>query len=132
MRVIIAGGRDFNDYQYLCEIMDHVLRRVNKDKLVIVNGDGPGKWDNQLKKYVTEGADQLGKRYANERGYELDLYPPDWKGLGKKAGPIRNKQMAQNADALVAFNTGGNGTKSMISLAEEHGLKVRVINCLEE
>lgn len=54
--------------------------------------------------------------------------PADWKGLGKSAGYKWNEQMAQNADALVAFWDGqSRGTKHMIDLACKYGLKVRVI-----
>jgi predicted Rossmann-fold nucleotide-binding protein len=129
MRVIVAGGRDFDDYQLMCARLNHFFSQLDKKKLVIVNGDGPGLWDKIQKRYVTQGADQLAKKYANEHRIPLDMYPPDWDRYGKGAGPRRNEQMAQNADALVAFNTGGRGTANMIKLAEEYGLKIRVIDC---
>lgn len=128
MRVIVAGGRDFNDYQLMCARLDHFFQNVDKNKLVIVNGDGPGLWDKENKCYIAEGADQLAKRYARENNIKIDSYPPDWNKYGKAAGPIRNKQMAENADALVAFWDGkSRGTGGMIKLAEEHSLKIRVV-----
>lgn len=128
MRVIVAGGRDFNDYQLMCARLDHFFQNVDKNKLVIVNGDGPGLWDKENKCYIAEGADQLAKRYARENNIKIDSYPPDWNKYEKAAGPIRNKQMAENADALVAFDTGGRGTANMIKLAEEYKLNIRVID----
>lgn len=77
---------------------------------------------------MARGADLLGEKYAVERGYHVDRYPADWNGLGKRAGYIRNEQMARNADALVAFWDGqSRGTKHMIDLASRYGLKIRII-----
>lgn len=74
------------------------------------------------------GADSLGEQYAKEKGYEIRYFPADWKSLGKSAGYKRNEQMAQNADALVAFWDGqSRGAKHMIDLACKYGLDVRVI-----
>ena len=112
-RVIIAGGRDFNNYQLLQSTMDNLLCNIT-DKITVVCGQA-------------RGADTLGEQYAKERGYIVDYYPANWKLYGKRAGFLRNEQMAQNADALVAFWDGeSRGTKSMIELANQYGLKVRV------
>ena len=112
-RVIIAGGRDFNDYQLLSTTMDNLLRNIT-DEIVVVCGQA-------------RGADTLGEQYAKEHGYRVDYYPADWKQYGKRAGYLRNEQMAQNADALAAFWNGeSRGTKHMIDLAKRYGLKVRI------
>lgn len=112
-RVIIAGGRDFNDYLLLRETMDNLLQNITEE-IVVVCGQA-------------RGADTLGEQYAKERGYRVDYYPANWKRYGKRAGYLRNEQMAQNADALVAFWDGkSRGTKLMIGLAKQYGLKVRV------
>ena len=48
-------------------------------------------------------------------------------GHGRAAGPIRNKEMANNADALIAFWDGqSRGTRSMINLARKMGLQVAI------
>lgn len=114
LRVIIAGGRSFNDYERLKRVMGHLLSKTTEE-IVIVCG-------------MARGADSLGEQYAKEKGYEVRRFPADWKGLGKSAGYKRNEQMAQNADALVAFWDGqSRGTKHMIDLACKYGLKVCVI-----
>lgn len=103
-RVIIAGGRDFADYGLLSRTMDNLLSSVYDDVIVVC-----GK---------ARGADTLGEQYAKERGYLVDYYPADWERYGKSAGFIRNEQMAQRADALVAFwDCKSRGTKNMIDLA---------------
>lgn len=112
-RVIIAGGWDFDDYEYLKESMDYFLSKI-KRKIVIVCG-------------AARGADILGARYAEECGYEVRYYPADWKSNGKSAGFIRNLEMAQNADALVAFWNGqSSGTKHMIETARKYRLLIRI------
>lgn len=113
-RVIIAGSRTFSDYMLLERTMDRLLRDVSED-IVIISGRA-------------RGADTLGERYARERGYEVWEYPADWKKYGKSAGFLRNRAMARDADALVAFWDGeSRGTENMISLARRQGLRVRVL-----
>lgn len=116
-RVIIAGSRDFSDYNLLREKCDRILSdQKSNHQIVIVSG-------------TARGADRLGEQYAKERGYEVRQYPADWDAHGKSAGFIRNREMAKNADALIAFWDGqSKGTKLMIDLAKDHGLAVRVIN----
>lgn len=112
-RVIIAGGRLFNDYTYLKESMDYLLQNIN-DEIIVVCGKA-------------RGADALGERYAKERGYTVHYFPADWNRYGKAAGYIRNEEMAKSADALVAFWDGkSRGTKNMIEIAHQNKLQVRV------
>lgn len=115
-RVIIAGGRDFDDYSLLCRFADACLRNKTLQGVEIICGKA-------------RGADALGERYAKERGFDIQRFPADWDGLGKSAGFIRNEQMAANADALIAFWDGkSHGTKHMIETAKKKGLPVRVKN----
>ena len=65
-------------------------------------------------------ADTLGKRYAEEHDIPVMSFPADWNKYKKAAGYIRNQEMAQHADALVAFWDGqSRGTKNMIEIAEK-------------
>lgn len=115
-RVIIAGSRDFNNYEFLSSKMDRLLSNIIFDDIIILCGEA-------------RGADTLGKRYAIERGYDIESYPADWNKYGKSAGYIRNSEMAKNADALAAFWDGkSKGTGHMINLAKEHGLMIRIID----
>ncbi len=116
-RVIIAGTRDFSDYQLLRDKCDVILssKRQNSN-IIVVSG-------------TARGADRLGERYARERGYEIRQFPADWLNDEKKAGPIRNAKMADNADALIAFWDGqSRGTKNMIETAKRKGLVIRTID----
>lgn len=116
-RVIIAGSRDFSDYDLLKTKLDYFLSKKVADgyKIVIVSG-------------AAKGADKLGERYAKERGYYIDSYPADWDRYGKRAGYLRNVEMANAADALIAFWDGvSKGTKHMIDIAESKQLLKRVV-----
>jgi ABC-type enterochelin transport system substrate-binding protein len=116
MKVIIAGGRNFRDYNKLRESCDNIL--VNQKEVEIVSG-------------TAAGADTLGERYAQEKGYEVKKFPAQWDLYGKSAGYKRNQQMAEYADGLIAFWDGkSKGTKHMIDIANKMGLKVRVIRYL--
>ena len=112
-RVIIAGSRTFDNYELLKTKCDMIF--LGKRPTAIVCGEA-------------KGADSLGKRYAKERGIDVMSFPADWSAYGKRAGYIRNEEMAKNADALVAFWDGtSRGTQHMINLAKQYGLALRVI-----
>lgn len=114
-KVIIAGCRDFNDYELLKEKCDYFLQDEKKEDVVIISGHA-------------SGADALGERYAQERGFLLETYPADRKAHGRAAGPIRNAKMASVAHALIAFWDGkSRGTKNMIDTAGKHNLQVAVV-----
>ena len=113
IKVIIAGGREFDDYKGLCKVADYKLS--NQDDIEIVSG-------------TASGADTLGEKYAKERGYALKRMPANWTMYGKAAGYKRNEEMAIYADALIAFWDGkSKGTKHMIELATKHKLKIKVV-----
>ena len=79
VKVIVAGGRDFDNYELLRERCDYFLQ--NTKDVEIVSG-------------VARGADLLGERYARERGYTIKRFPANWDLYGRGAGPIRNAEMA--------------------------------------
>jgi len=114
MKLIIAGGREFNDYDLLKK---EALEFIGDEKVdTIISGMAPG-------------ADTLGVKFAKEFGYDLAEYPADWKAFGRRAGPIRNKIMAHKASHLLAFWNGkSTGTRHMINYGSDCGLAVKVID----
>ncbi len=114
MKIIIAGSRDFNDYSLLKEKSNFLLSKTTENIEIVSGG--------------ARGADYLGEKYASENKLKLKIFPADWIKYGRGAGFVRNKQMAEYADALIAFWDGkSSGTKMMIELAKEMNLKVKVI-----
>lgn len=113
-RVIIAGTRTFSDYELLESHVRYMLSRRSKREVEIVSGGAAG-------------ADALGERFARENGYRLRVFPADWEKYGRRAGILRNQQMVDYADALIAFHDGkSRGTAHVIAAAKEAGLRVSV------
>jgi len=126
MRVIIAGGRDFNNFEYLCY-------NVNDSLESLQYSDDPQ--DFEIISGGARGADQLGEKFAKEGGFKLKIIPADWNTFGKSAGYRRNVEMAEYASqdedysVLIAFWDGkSRGTKSMIDIANKKLDKVFVFN----
>lgn len=115
-KVIIAGSRGFSNYKLLREQCNKYLREKRKTcNIIIVSGHA-------------RGADTLGEKYAQDEGFALEIYPAQWKKLGKQAGYRRNEQMAEVADALIAFWDGeSKGTKHMIDIMNAKSLQVKVV-----
>lgn len=109
MKLIIAGSRDWTNYARVCEFLDPICHQVTE----VVSGKCP------------TGADGMGERWARENDIPVKGFPPDWKTHGKAAGPIRNRQMAEYADALILFWSGHSpGSKNMLDEALKRGLQV--------
>lgn len=112
-KLIVAGSRGFNDYKLLKNKLDFFLKK--QTNISIISG-------------TAKGADKLGERYAREKDYDLIQLPAEWDKYGKKAGYLRNVEMANIADAVVLFWDGkSNGTKHMLDIAKEKELMIRVI-----
>jgi len=112
MKIIIAGGRDFDNYEELKRRCDHYLK--NQREVTILSG-------------AAQGADELGERYAKEKGYKVEQHKAEWK-RGRQAGMLRNIQMAKAAEGLIVFWDGeSKGTAHMIKQAEKEGLKIRIV-----
>jgi len=71
------------------------------------------------------GADHLAALWALRSKIPLVCYPAEWSKHGKKAGPIRNKQMLEDGKPtiVVAF-PGGRGTANMVKQAKAAGVRV--------
>ena len=109
MKVIVAGGRDFNNYQMVCDALKDL------DITEIVCGRA-------------RGADTLGEQYGKEFDKPIKYFNPDWENQGRAAGIIRNHQMGDYADYLVAFWDGkSRGTKDMIEYMRSIGKHGKVI-----
>ena len=116
MRIAIVGSRDFNDAQLMYDVMSNVIHKFGEQEYIVVSG-------------TARGADRLGEEYAQFVGFDVERYPADWNTYGKGAGHIRNRQMAEISDIIVAFWDGkSTGTKNMIHTSEQLGKHVFVVN----
>ena len=102
MKYAIIGSRNFNDYQMLKIVCDKLIKATD----TIVSGGA-------------KGADILGKQYANEHALQYVEYLPDWEAYGKRAGFMRNHDIIDNSDFVIAFWDGiSKGTAHSIELAK--------------
>lgn len=111
MKTIIAGSRTLTDAGLVAMT---IAAYVDWDISEVVNGGA-------------KGADKLGKEWAEKKGLPVKTIDADWNTHGRAAGPIRNRKMADYADALVAFWDGESpGTRNMIEEAQKRGLKIHI------
>ena len=100
MKLIIAGTRTFTDYDFLKRKLKTLVNIT--DVKEVVSG-------------CCGGVDSLGEWWALENNIKIQKFPANWNKYKKRAGPIRNKQMAQYGDALIVFWDGkSRGSNNMI------------------
>ena len=117
MRVLVCGGRDFDDYNLLADTLLGLLEQYGSKDVIFISGRA-------------RGTDRLGERFAKTNNCKLLVFPADWDKFGKGAGPIRNQQMIDEGkpDLVVAFPTKtSRGTYDMINKAKKAGLPVTVV-----
>ena len=120
-RVLVCGGRDYADSYKMHKELFALRKNADPDidhttslqsNLVIIEGG-------------YRGADALARKWAADWGCRCITEKADWEQYGKKAGPIRNREMMKHKPDLVLAFPGGDGTADMISVAEEAGVPVR-------
>lgn len=109
MRVLVCGGRDFNDSNLLYGTLSDIHRRT--PITMIIEGGA-------------SGADTLAHCWGKDFS-QVKTFKADWAKYGRSAGPIRNKQMLEEGkpNCVVAF-PGGRGTAHMVTIAKEAGVQV--------
>lgn len=117
MKVLVCGGRDYNDWESVRIVLDALHCAPKNFIEVVMHGDA-------------RGADRLGQRWAHENGVTELAFPANWKRYKNAAGTLRNTDMANymadepEAWVCVAF-PGGNGTADMVRKAA--AVKVNVM-----
>lgn len=117
MRVIVCGGRSFQDKEFCFKKLDELIGSL--ENVEIVSGNA-------------KGADAFGEEYALKNSLKLSVFKANWKKYGKAAGPIRNREMYHYAlednAMIIAFWDGiSKGTKNMIDIASKDGADVKVV-----
>jgi predicted Rossmann fold nucleotide-binding protein DprA/Smf involved in DNA uptake len=114
----IVGSRDFDNYK--------VLRNIIRTHFIT--------WDiDNIVSGGAKGADTLAEQYADEFGINKIILPADWDKYGKRAGFIRNRDIWNNSDVVVAFWDGeSKGTKHSFDLAKEFDKDFLVVEYLSK
>lgn len=111
-KILVCGGRDYNDRYRLHEILSEYL---NTPDLTIISG-------------MAQGADMLAYKWAIANHIPVIEMPANWKKHGKAAGPIRNQEMLDlDPDLVIAF-PGGTGTAHMCRITTQKGTPLRKID----
>lgn len=112
MRTIIAGCRDFYNYDVVVAAIQAAEIQIS----TVLSG-------------AAKGVDSLGAEWARKTGVPVEEYPADWFKFGKSAGPRRNKEMVDKAEALIAlWDYQSIGTRDVINKAKAKGLKVFIFD----
>jgi len=117
IRIIVAGGRDFRDFDFMCKTLDYLLRNCLDYHITIISGGA-------------NGADKLGEQYAHLRNYNVEVHEAEWEKYGKRAGIIRNEFMALEIGAtncLVFWDGKSKGSKHMAETARAYKLPTKVV-----
>lgn len=115
IKVIVAGCRNYNNYEEAKSIIDFYLSKICINNEIVILSGG------------CRGADSLGEKYASEKNYKIERHQANWGKYGKKAGPIRNEKMASLCDFVICFWDGkSKGTKNMIAFAKKYNKPLRV------
>lgn len=105
MKLAIVGGRDFDGYEKLEDVMNFFRVEDFQEVGVIISGGA-------------KGADSLGERYAENWQIPIKRFLPDWNKFGRSAGFRRNQQIVDACDMVLAFWDGkSRGTKDTIDKA---------------
>ncbi len=132
MKILVCGGRDFDDYEKMKEILDgifitHENGFLKHQQMTFIFGGA-------------NGADKLAEKYYDE--FDINKYPTtdpvmmnkrifpaDWKNKGMKAGIIRNVEMiGQEPDLVIAFWDGkSKGTQHTITLAKQNKINTMIV-----
>ncbi len=125
LRVLVCGGRDYNNKDKIYRVLNGLngtplgdkpnLTWMARPDLIIISG-------------MARGADTIAADWAVTNFVPVWEFPADWKGHGKAAGFIRNRQMLDEGkpELVIAF-PGGRGTQMMVELAHKEGVAVEII-----
>lgn len=122
-RILVCGGRHFDNYGVLELALDSVLHQldITYDECEIVEGG-------------CKGVDILAYKYAKNHGIRVTQFNADWGKFGKAAGPIRNSEMItyvgeSDYPILVAFvSDTSKGTLDTVNKAKSNGFTTYLFN----
>lgn len=104
-RVLVCGGRDFSDKEFLFDTLFASQDQYGPFCLLMHGG--------------ARGADYYAGQFALAHKIPLWVFAADWQRDGKAAGPIRNRRMlVEGKPELVIAFPGGRGTANMIEQAK--------------
>lgn len=114
-RVAVVGSREYPDLVMVAKC----VRALFPGTVVITGG--------------AQGVDKTAEKAARIYGLAVEVYHADWKKHGRAAGPVRNKQIVDACDRMLAFWDGESpGTRNAINLAKKAGKPVAIFTAMRE
>lgn len=111
MKIAVVGSREFKDEKFISDIL--LNPELNNTGILVSGG--------------AKGVDTWAEEIWDNMGWEKIIFKPNWNKYGKKAGFLRNQQIVDVADKLIAFWNGkSKGTKHSIDLAVKKGIPVDI------
>jgi hypothetical protein len=119
--IAIVGSRTFDNYDLFKYHVNELLHKIT-------DGLTPKFENYRIVSGGAKGVDSMARQYANEHKIELLEFLPDWRKNGKVAGLLRNTDIINNADWVIAFlQNNSNGTRDSINKAKKANKKLDVI-----
>lgn len=131
MRLLVCGGRNYANYSRIgtlgytrqsYEAERDVVYNAIADALGWVSTDDIATWlppdGTRIIHGGAHGVDTCAGDWATVHWTACDVYAPDWRTYGRRAGPLRNQQMLDlgKPDKVLAIH-GGPGTDDMVHRA---------------
>lgn len=114
-KILVTGGRDFDDFELLNLALSS-LKDVLGTNVTLAHG-------------AARGLDTMAGKWARDNGWQVLLYPANWKLYKNAAGPVRNQQMLDEFDPdLVLSFPGGSGTLDMTKRAAKINKTIWFVN----
>lgn len=109
MNVVVSGSRTITDTEFIESKLSELFGSLKFDTLLVG---------------CARGVDTIAKDWAIKNKVEFSFFRADWKRYGPKAGPMRNQEMVEQADMLIAFctNKESRGTESTIRMARKKNI----------
>lgn len=118
--LIVSGSRRIRDYEVVANAIERGCKDLNCGRPAIIIEGGQRSYDNEGR--VIGGADYFARLYADNNGIPCQTYEAKWGRLGLAAGPIRNREMAQDGDYLIAIpDQESKGTFDMLRAMDDAG-----------
>lgn len=116
MRVAIVGSREYPNREDVDKAVLYDLTEYpyTLEDITVVSGGA-------------RGVDTWAEEEARRLGFKVLIFPADWDRHGKAAGMIRNREIVNNCDRVIAFWDGASrGTRATINMALDAGKSVDV------
>lgn len=125
MKILVTGDRNWKKASVIREVLSFVSEQVKSDETIALIQGGTG------------GADEIACRVGFQLGFMVSTFPADWNKHGKKAGPIRNREMlnlldGEEQELILAFHddlfSGSKGTRDCVIEAKKRRKPVVLVS----